>query len=179
MRVGIDCLRIDPAFCGGLNTFTRGLLKGFGEQRNGHTFHVYMSERNQEWFAKLRGQPGFKWIVLEHQNRAWRKAACGAGLLLGRPTPYEWINDFAHGHAGKKMHDECDVIYTPTVMLRYFGGNKPTVLSMHDLQHMHYPEFFSYARRLSRKVTYGASARRASYLQASSRYTKSDLLGHF
>jgi glycosyltransferase involved in cell wall biosynthesis len=179
MRVGIDCLRIDPAFRGGLNTFTQGLLDGFAEQRNGHTFHVYMSERNQEWFAKLFGQPGFECIVLKHQNRAWQKAACGAGLLLGRLKPYEWINDFAHGRAGKKMHDECDVIYTPTVMLRYFGGRKPTVLSIHDLQHVHYPEFFSYARRLSRKVTYGASARRANYLQASSRYTKSDLLRHF
>jgi len=50
---------------------------------------------------------------------------------------------------------------------------------MHDIQHVHYPEFFSRARRLSRKITYGLSAHHASYFQASSHFIKEDLLAHF
>jgi glycosyltransferase involved in cell wall biosynthesis len=50
---------------------------------------------------------------------------------------------------------------------------------MHDIQHVHHPEFFSWPRRLSRRITYGLSARHANYLQASSNYIKEDLLNHF
>ena len=50
---------------------------------------------------------------------------------------------------------------------------------MHDIQHVHHPEFFSWPKRVYRKITYGLSARHASYLQASSHYIKEDLLEHF
>jgi glycosyltransferase involved in cell wall biosynthesis len=50
---------------------------------------------------------------------------------------------------------------------------------MHDIQHVHYPEFFSWPRRLSRKITYSLSARHANHFQASSNFIKQDLLAHF
>src|ERR1700737_4525534 len=179
MRVGIDCLRIDQDYVGGVNTFTQGLLNGFVAGGNGHAFRLYVSEENQAWFNNFSHQPGFECVVVKHENRLWKKGVCGASLLTGNSVWYERISDFAYGVAGKTMDDECDVIYTPTVALRYFNAKKPTVLSMHDLQHLHYPEFFSYAQRLSRKIRYGASARHANYLQASSRYIKADLLRNF
>jgi glycosyltransferase involved in cell wall biosynthesis len=64
-------------------------------------------------------------------------------------------------------------------VLRFFNSRRPTVLTMHDIQHVHHPEFFSWPRRLSRKITYGLSAHHANYLQANSQYTKEDLLSHF
>src|SRR5579872_1912200 len=77
------------------------------------------------------------------------------------------------------MEAESDVLYTPTVVLECFDNRKPSVLSMHDIQHLHHPEFFNWARRTSRKITYRLSARHATYLQASSEYIKRDLLEHF
>ena len=50
---------------------------------------------------------------------------------------------------------------------------------MHDIQQVHHPEFFSWPRRLSRRITYGLSARYADYLQANSLFTKKDMLAHF
>jgi glycosyltransferase involved in cell wall biosynthesis len=50
---------------------------------------------------------------------------------------------------------------------------------MHDIQHVHHPEFFTWPKRVSRKITYGLSARHATYFQASSEYIKGDLLKHF
>ena len=54
-----------------------------------------------------------------------------------------------------------------------------SVLSMHDIQHVHYPEFLSRARRISRPITYGLSAQYANYFQASSDFIKNDILDHF
>jgi glycosyltransferase involved in cell wall biosynthesis len=77
------------------------------------------------------------------------------------------------------MEAECDILYTPTVVLQSFSSRKPTVLSMHDIQHLHYPQFFNWSRRLSRKITYGLSARHADWFQASTEFIKQDLLAHF
>jgi glycosyltransferase involved in cell wall biosynthesis len=77
------------------------------------------------------------------------------------------------------MDAESDILYTPSPVLRCFNSRRPTVLTMHDIQHVHHPEFFSWPRLLSRNITYGLSARHASYLQANSQYTKRDFLAHF
>jgi len=77
------------------------------------------------------------------------------------------------------VESESDLLYVPTVALQFFDSLKPTVLSIHDIQHVHYPEFFSWARRLSRRITYGLSVRHATFLQASSDFIKQDLLQHF
>lgn len=77
------------------------------------------------------------------------------------------------------MDEESDVIYTPSPVLRLFNNQKPTVLTMHDIQHLHHPEFFSWPRRLSRTITYRLSARHATYLQANTEFTKQDFLAHF
>jgi glycosyltransferase involved in cell wall biosynthesis len=65
------------------------------------------------------------------------------------------------------------------VVLQSFDSRIPTVLSMHDIQHLHYPQFFSRPRRLSRRITYGLSAKYANFFQASSEFIKTDLLAHF
>ncbi len=77
------------------------------------------------------------------------------------------------------MDEANDLVYTPSVVLQSFDNQRPTLLSMHDIQHVHYPEFFSWPRRLSRTITYTLSARRANFFQASSQYIKQDLLDHF
>jgi glycosyltransferase involved in cell wall biosynthesis len=50
---------------------------------------------------------------------------------------------------------------------------------MHDIQHVHYPEFLSWHRRLSRGITYGLSASHADYFQASSQFIREDMLAHY
>jgi len=50
---------------------------------------------------------------------------------------------------------------------------------MHDLQHVHYPQFFPLWLRKVRRIQYGLSAERATYLQASSEFIRQDLLSHY
>jgi hypothetical protein len=44
MRIGINCLQVDPFSVGGINTFTLGLLEGFANAGNGHRFRLYVVE---------------------------------------------------------------------------------------------------------------------------------------
>jgi len=179
MRIGINCLKIDPFFAGGLNTYVFGLLDGFAAAANGHGFHLYVSHANQHLFAKYAGEKGFELIVAGDRLQGIRSAVCRATLLFKSPKLYELASNTAFSNLRAMMDADCDILYTPTVVLPCFNSRKPTVLSMHDIQHVHYPEFFSWPRRLSRKLTYALSARHANYFQASSNFIKQDLLTHF
>jgi glycosyltransferase involved in cell wall biosynthesis len=179
MQIGINCLQIDPAYAGGVNTYTLGLLEGFTATRNGCRIQLYVTEANSHLFEKFRENGHFAMTVIDERRLALRKNICRAALLSGSRKFYKFANDLSFENVRKLMDSGTDIVYTPTVVLQCFNGRKPTVLSMHDIQHVHYPEFFSRARRLSRKITYGLSAHHASYFQASSHFIKEDLLAHF
>lgn len=63
MRIAINCVRIDPGYASGLNTYTLGLLDGFAAIRNGHRFLVYHTLANQTLFARYRTQPHLSFSV--------------------------------------------------------------------------------------------------------------------
>ncbi len=142
MRIGINCLKIDPSFAGGLNTYALGLLDGFAATANGHRFHLYVSSLNQHLFVKYAGEKGFELIVAGDRLQGIRSAVCRATLLTQSQKLYELASNTAFSNLRAMMDTDCDIIYTPTVVLPCFNSRKPTVLSMHDIQHVHYPEFF-------------------------------------
>jgi glycosyltransferase involved in cell wall biosynthesis len=179
IRVGINCLDVNPSFVGGVTTYTVGLLEGFASAGNGCRFHIFVTEGNQHLFEQFRNRDHFKVIVAGGRLFPLKTKVCRAALLSRSSELFKFTNDLAFEKIRELMDAESDVLYTPSPVLRCFNSRKPTVLTMHDIQHVHHPEFFSWPRRLSRNITYGLSARHASYLQANSQYTKKDFLAHF
>jgi glycosyltransferase involved in cell wall biosynthesis len=179
MHIGINCLRIYPAFFGGLNAYTIGLLDGFAATGNGHRFCLYITHANQDLFARYGSQPNFEMVVLDDRSLSLRKTLCRAALLPGNQRLYMAASNLVFEDIRAMMDADSDILYTPSTVLQSFNCRKPTVLSMHDIQHVHYPKFFSWSRRLSRRITYGLSARFANYFQASSEFIRGDMLVHF
>jgi glycosyltransferase involved in cell wall biosynthesis len=179
MRVAINCLRLDPSFVSGLNAYTRGLLEGFANTANGHQFRLYVTSGNQGLFESLRHRKNFEVIVLNERMQSLRKSICRAALLSCSGKVYESTSNLVFRGIRELTDRDADIVYTPATVLEFFDSRKPTVLSMHDIQHVHYPEFFIWPRRLSRRITYGLSARHARFFQASSEFSKQDFLRHF
>jgi glycosyltransferase involved in cell wall biosynthesis len=179
MRIGIDCVRIDPSYVGGLNTFTLGLLGGFATLSTTARFHLYVSEANQHVFEKFRNVKRFETRVIPERLVSTNRRICRVALLSSSSAFYKRISDHVFEGVRKSMESDADILYFPAPVLQFFNARKPTVLSMHDIQHVHHPEFFDWSRRLSRRITYGLSAQHATYFQASSDFIKRDLLEHF
>ena len=76
MRVAINCLRLDPSFVGGVNTYARGLLEGFANTANGHQFQLYATTGNQGLFESFRHRKSFEVIVLDERMQSLRKSIC-------------------------------------------------------------------------------------------------------
>lgn len=179
MRVGINCLDVNPSFVGGVTTYVFGLLEGFATAGNGCRFRAFVTEENQHLFEQFRNRDKFEIVVIADSLFSLRNRIGRAASLSSSRGLYKFTSDLTFENIRERMDAESDVVYTPTPVLKCFNSRRPTVLSMHDIQHVHHPEFFSWPRRLSRNVTYGLSARHASYFQASSDYIKEDLLSHF
>jgi len=179
MRIGISCLQINPAYVGGVNTYTLGLLEGFSSIGTDCEFRLYVTAANQHIFEQFRGRKQFEITVIDRLSSTSRHWICRGTLLSGSATFYEFVSNCIWQTIRERIDTEVELLYVPTVILQFFNARTPTVLSMHDIQHAHYPEFFDWRRKLSRRITYGLSARRATYLQASSAFIKRDLLEYF
>ncbi len=178
-KVGINCLQIDPSYVGGVTTYVSGLFEGFANLDSECQFQLYVTAANRPLFDRFRDCLNFDLITVTDKYLSLKSNVCRAALLSGSSTFFRKVSDVAFRDIQERLDSESDMVYTPTPVLRYFNSRKPTVLTMHDIQHYHYPEFFGRLRLLSRKITYDLSARYAGYLHANSRYTKEDFLKHF
>lgn len=179
MRVAINCLQVDPEYVGGVTSYVLGLLEGFSQVSNGCQFRVFISRDNEHLFNQLRMRASLDFVNIDDRLLSLRGNLCRAALLPRSAGFYKMVSDGIFQKVLGLMESESDILYTPTPVLRCFNGRKPTVLTIHDIQHVHYPEFFSWARLLSRRITYGLSARYADHIQANSQYTKDDLLSNY
>ena len=179
MRIGVDCLRADSAYVGGLNTYIHGLLSGFAAAGEAHRFQLYVTSENRGRFEKYEALGNFELFAVDRLWFSWRQNLCRIALLHRKPEHYQRMANKIFRPVREWMEANSDLIYTPTVSLLSFDYRKPTLLSMHDIQYLHYPEFFSWPQRRSRQIACALSARHASYFQASSEFIRRDLLTHF
>lgn len=68
----------------------------------------------------------------------------------------------------------CDVIHFP--YQDYVHCRVPTVYNPHDLQHLHYPEFFTEREFQRREVIYPQACRAAQAIVAASQFVKRDII---
>ena len=73
--------------------------------------------------------------------------------------------------------DQFDVVHFPTQIA--YRTALPTIYQPHDLQHAHYPQFFSKAEFESRERLYRAFCVQASYVCVQAEWTKQDVITHY
>lgn len=180
MRIGIDCLNIKANYRGGINSYTLGLLNGFKSIDSDNEYIIFCTDKNKELFEKYN-QGNFKLIVINDFIMVLNKYIMLFPLIINSVKFWKFINDSYYRILGikKLIETNCDILYISTTVLNIFNLQIPTILSMHDIQHHHYPEFFSKIRLKWRRLTFKNSAKYASYFQASSNFIKEDLLSIF
>jgi glycosyltransferase involved in cell wall biosynthesis len=72
-----------------------------------------------------------------------------------------------------------DVLHVPRQHSPSYNLNYPVVVSMHDVQQLHYPEFFSPLERIYRSIGYYTSLSEASHVIVSYEHVKKDIKKYF
>lgn len=181
MRVGINCLRIFPAYKGGTNSFTIGLLDSFTRVGEPHEFKVFVTPWNREMFEKYADAPHFEVVEVDESEHGWLRAVHKRlPLQVKRRLPVDAPSVLNSGPV-ELLEREADVIYVPYVPPpRLFPfTDVPTVYSIHDIQQVHFPEFFTPEDLVEREAAFAKCVEHAAVIQASSRYMADDFCDHF
>jgi glycosyltransferase involved in cell wall biosynthesis len=177
MRFGINCFHINPNYSGGINSYTFGLLDGFVNASGNHSFQIYVTQRNIHLFQKYEGLNNFEIILLPYSNV--KKIFRIIAFASLSDSFYKFICNILYANVCRLMDNNSDIIYIPTTFLFPYNFKKSTLVSLHDLQELHYPQFFTIFERLNRKIHNGLTAKYASYIQASNQFIKTDIMTHY
>jgi glycosyltransferase involved in cell wall biosynthesis len=77
-----------------------------------------------------------------------------------------------------KSH-QIDLLHIPMQFSPIYGGDIPMVITMHDLQEFHYPEYFTTAERSHRAINSKKAIEESDGIIVSFDHIKSDIVKHF
>lgn len=74
---------------------------------------------------------------------------------------------------------KIDILHVPRQHSPAYDLKYPVVISMHDIQHFHFPEFFTPLERIYKSVRYYTTIREADHIIVSFNHVKNDLKKYF
>lgn len=178
MNIGICCIEINPDYSGGVNSFTFGLLDGFFQLETSNQFTIFAADENHHLFEKYTQKKNFSVVNISLPGKLSLRLEWNSLKFRSSYISRLIRNSFYYKQT-KQIDQCCDVLYTPTTTLFSYNSRIPTLLSMHDIQQVHFPQFFSRQDLRIRKITYSLSAKHSDYIQVSSDFIRRDFLNYF
>jgi glycosyltransferase involved in cell wall biosynthesis len=166
MKIGIIATNYIPGSAGGVETYLRNLIMGLQKIDAKDIYYIFVPNESRNIVNKLISDNRFEVVGLSKGPAIMIRALRRTGLygksneqLLARK-----INDYG-----------LDVAHFPFQEEYPSGINAKKVVTFHDLQHEHYPHFFTTLELEGRKKVYGQSIDSADKIIAISEFTKKDI----
>jgi glycosyltransferase involved in cell wall biosynthesis len=182
---------------GGIAQFVMSLIKGLGRLHDGDETQtiIVRSQEQIDWLKPYLG-PNQVFVL---KNVGFNRGASTNGhsslsKLVKRslhpflPTARYYMQKILEGprkvwRAEVRLSDGfyeslgCDVIHIP--VQGFIVCALPTIYNPHDLQHLHYPEFFSPEEISWRETVYRAGCRLANTVVVGSQWVKNDVVRQY
>ncbi len=164
MHLGYSLLTLFPGRVGGSETNVRGLLGEFADGNGPARVTVFANRFVAAAYGEYERGP-----VSLHHVRSYRPGNSiptrALAIAAARALPRLAARDVP----------PVDVVHYP-VTVPIPRSDRPTVVTIHDLQHHDLPQFFSRAERAYRRWAYDGAARSATMVVAISEYTRQRLV---
>jgi len=119
----------------------------------------------------VKGVFGKAWPkVWEVGQQIWMQVA---RRVVPHRMPPGWICD------SNGFFESLGVSVVHVFIQKYVRTSLPTIFNPHDLQHEHFPQFFSPQVLSRRKYVYREACKAAAAIVAGSRYTKEDVINYY
>jgi glycosyltransferase involved in cell wall biosynthesis len=176
LRIAVDC-RIENSQQG-VGSAVIALAKALSDSKATNQEYVFLVRQDMlDWLApyvygpcRLVGIPASKSSRIKAALRwiaplrfLWRKLRGGREQIP--------VSD------GYVEAQQFDVVHFPTQMA--YLTSLPSIYQPWDLQHLHYPEFFSKSEFSLRESLYRIFCNRASYVSVQAEWTKQDVIKHY
>lgn len=162
MRIGLETKKLVLGGSGGVETYARQLISHLQEVDRANEYTIICSRHNKEAFPITARN--FKLAVVGGGNARsglLTKVICEATARLGMINASKGF-DIVH--------------YFLNVMPGFARLEAVSVITIVDIQHEYFPEFFSVKELALRKKLYGYSARKADHIIAISEFTRRTII---
>lgn len=163
-RCAIDLLWVRPKQVGGIESVIRNLLDGFSLLEDDFEFWLLVSKDNADSFQKYSKDSRFCLEICDIESANIGKRIIWQNLHLGRKIKSLGLN-------------KCFESYYCKPILGTKGVSFITVI--HDLQAIHYPEYFSKGKVAWMKFSWWNTVRTSKKVVAISKYVRKDILEHY
>jgi len=176
MIVAIDTNCILPGQVGGIENYTLGLIEALRQCGSPATKLVLLTRpENQNLFSRFVAG-NTRTVLLDRPSCGGKTITNWAEFISQHPAdgPAR-LAAFQNQKANALIEHQVELLHCPGNTINPIGLRIPTVLNLHDLQHRHFPEYFSKQELSNREKWWVASAVRADALIAASNYVRDDL----
>jgi glycosyltransferase involved in cell wall biosynthesis len=164
MNVAVDTNCIIPGKVGGIENYTTALIEALvGPASCANRVVLLTRPENHPAFERFTDD-GARVELIDRPVGSWASAPEPARLA------------FQAAKTARLHQLEVDVVHFPGYTINPIDIEFPVVLNLHDLQHRHFPEYFSQGELDNRERWWTASAGRADAMIAASNWTRDDLV---
>ncbi len=149
------CMDVRKLFDSGIGTYIRGLLYGFSE---------------------LQENPDWSFIARADDVSSDLLKSTGGSIHVSRAGEYTISELFSISRIAN--HTSSDLFHAPHYVVP-FRLKPPLVVTIHDLIHLKFPEYFSLHKRAYARWMIGRAVKKASAVLTVSECTKKDLIENF
>jgi len=176
LRIALDCRIGDSRQ--GIGTAVLALAKALSDSKVADQEYTFIvREGMQNWLAPYVYGPCSLAAIPASKSSFFKKA-----LKSIAPLRFVWhklptkiyqipVSD------GYVESQEFDVVHFPTQTA--YLTDRPTIYQPHDLQHLHYPQFFSKIEFALRERYYRTFCDRASFVCVQAQWTKQDVINRY
>lgn len=164
MKIGINTLWLKHKRVGGIESYLFNLLDGILKNDEENYYLLIISEENKSLFYEYSKNKNVEIISCKIES--------------SRVVKRIVLENFNVDNIAKK--NNVDVMFNPVYSKPIFTFNKiPYVTTIHDLQALHYPEYFSIVKRKWLKFAWKNSIKTSSKIIAISNFVRDDIIDKF
>lgn len=177
LKVAID-VAVNPATAGGVAQVILGLIKALGELTDGdERYDLVVQSPSEIEYLRPYVAANQTFVIAPHRlkDRARRLAE----RFVERVTPSTGTVYSPQLKISNGFYESlgCSVVHFPHQ--RFSLCSLPMIYNPHDLQHKHFPQFFSAIELAARETMYRAGCQFAQTVAVSSQWVKDDVINSY
>ncbi len=177
---------------GGIFTYSIGILKMFLAADDAEKIILVYHKEQREYFDQYKSYSKISLIEIDREHRSTKIKFLLSSFLFETYFLYKsYMPDLKLLKSFKRWsvkinpylnvvkNEKPDVLYFPYQYAQIYGSEIPVVTTLHDVQELHFPEFFDSQERIHRSINTKKSLEEADHIIVSFNHVKNDLMKFF
>lgn len=189
-KLAIEAQILDTTM-GGVYTYLAALVRALGMLDGPELYLIACAEENPDWLNSYLGpnqvvirapKRKSRQIVRRLFGKNWLSVwAKGYHLISGAISQFSIHDRYILGAVTERQgfYEKVGARLVHVFPQIYVHTDLPVVFNPHDLQHEHFPEFFTPQELAKRRYVYRTACEKAKIIVAASKYTKEDVITQY